>query len=100
VYSSSSDLIIRAQRLSNLRYEGYYTEGWLPIIDRMIEKFCYLHPEPAVSDVFNTQLSNHEIEHLYLPLESGSGKSMPRILKMKEWNNEYSTNLAEESESG
>lgn len=86
VYSGSNDLVIRAQRLSNLRYEGYYTPGWLPIIDAMISIFEKKHPDPEVLDVFRTQLSNVEIEHLYLPLESDSGKSMPRILKMSQDN--------------
>lgn len=81
LYSQSSNVEIRAQRLSNLRYEGYHTEGWLQIVDAMIEKFKILHPEPEVLKVFQTQLSNREIEYLYIPIESDSGKSMPRILK-------------------
>ena len=79
VYSRSDDLHIRAQRLSNLRYEGFYTPGWLPIIDRIIARFLYLHPEHQ--DVFDLSLSDREIEHLYLPFESGLGKKFSRILK-------------------
>lgn len=82
VYSNNGDVLIRAQRLSNLRYEGYYTPGWLPLIDSMIDLFCKKHPDEDVLEVFRCQLSNHEIEYLYLPLESGSDKSIPRILNM------------------
>jgi hypothetical protein len=100
VYSSSNDVLIRAQRLSNLRYEGYYTPGWLEIIDKMINEYQKLHPDLCVKEVFDCQMSNHEIEQLYLPLESvrapyfhqirkpGLGKSMPRVLKMKTGSNE------------
>jgi len=84
LYSQSSSVLIRAQRLSNLRYEGYYTPGWLPIIDSMISKFKCLHADPEVLEVFSHQLSNREIETLYVPIENaGPNKSIPRVLKMK-----------------
>lgn len=82
VYSISDDLEIRAQRLVNLRYEGYFTPGWLDIIDQLIMKFQQLHPEYA--HVFSYGMSNSEIEYLYLPLESDSDKRIPQILKVKE----------------
>jgi len=89
VYSETSDIFIRAQRLSNLRYEGYHTPGWLSIIDRMISYFVELHNEPEVKAVFDCSLSDKEIEHLYLPLESltpalkaEQGKNRSRLLKM------------------
>lgn len=78
VYSISSSVLIRAQRLSNLRYEGYYTPGWLPIIDSLIALMKERFPE--TTSVFSSAMSDAEIEHLYLPLESGHDKRAPRIL--------------------
>lgn len=81
VYSISDDLEIRAQRLVNLRYEGYFTPGWLEIVDRLILKFQQLHPE--YSHVFKYGMSNAEIEYLYLPLESDSDKRIPQVLNVR-----------------
>lgn len=79
VYSISPDLEIRAQRLTNLRYEGFYTPGWLPIIDRLISTFLTLHPDCQV--IVSSSLNDSEIEYLYLPLESASGNTRERVLK-------------------
>lgn len=79
VYSISNNVEIRAQRLVNLRYEGYFTPGWLPIIDNIIQEFQINHP--YTKKYFNGVMSNSEIEYLYLPLESAKGKNRSRVLK-------------------
>jgi len=74
LWTDSNDLIIRFQRLLNLRIEGWFTPNFRPVIEVLIDKYLELYRQiPGIIDSYNTQYkSAREIERLYLAYESSS----------------------------
>jgi len=74
LWTDSDDIVIRFQRLMNLRIEGWFTPNFRPVVEALIDKYLSLYRQlPGIIESYNTQYkSAREIERLYLANEACS----------------------------